>query len=167
VEGVTYSQQSAYLRTALTVARNDPRVQMFIWFIFRDDPTSAWHSGLLNNDDTTKPAFAAFTKAARLIDFRNAKIDIKPGTSNPVVRVPVWALAVRDGVGAKLGATISVYYGRRATVAQPTSTIATDGYASFRLPINKAKPNSLYTAYLTVNDLNGNQLIRQATVVVK
>jgi hypothetical protein len=166
-KGISLTQQRAYVQQTLALVAKDPRVKMFIWFIFRDDPTSAWHSGLLNNDDTTKPALAAFTKVAGQVDFRNAKIDIKPGTSNPVVRVPVWALAVRDGVGAKLGATISVYYGRRATVAQPTSTISTDGYASFRLPISKAKPNGLYTAYLTVNDLNGNQLIRRATVVVK
>src|SRR5262249_50854189 len=33
-KGVTYAQQLAYAKAALVVARNDPRVQMFIWFIF-------------------------------------------------------------------------------------------------------------------------------------
>lgn len=166
-KGVSLAQQAAYARQALGLVAKDTRVRMFIWFIFRDDPTSAWHSGLLNQDNTTKPALSAFRAAAGKIDFRNVKIEIKVGTSNPTIRVPVWALAVRDGIGAKLGATISVYYGRKGTVAQPTSTIAIDGYARFQLPITKAKPNGLYIANLTINDLNGNQLIRQATLVVR
>ena len=166
-KGVSVAQQAAYIKQALSIVRKDERIKMFIWFIFRDDPTSAWHSGLLNEDSSAKPALPAFTTAAHTIDFRNVKILIKPGASNPIVRVPIWALAARDGIGARLGATISVYYGTKATVAQPTSTIAIDGYASFRLPITKAKLNGLYVANLAINDANGNGLTRQATVLVK
>jgi hypothetical protein len=101
------------------------------------------------------------------MDDRNVKTLVRVGASNPLVRVPVWALALRDGTGAKLGATISVVYGRRTTVTQPTSTIAIDGYAAFRLPITKARPNGLYVANLKINDVNGNALERQVTVLVK
>jgi hypothetical protein len=166
-KGVSLAQQAAYVRQTLALVAKDSRVRMFIWFIFRDDPTSSWHSGLLNEDNSPKPALAAFRTAAGTIDFRNTKFDVKAGTSNPTVRVPVWTLADRDGVGAKLGATISVYYKTKATVTQPTSTIAIDGYASFRLPIAKAKPNGLYIANLVINDINGNAVARQVTVVVR
>ena len=49
-KGVTLAQQRAYLREAINIAANDPRVQMFIWFILRDDPTSAWQSGLVSRE---------------------------------------------------------------------------------------------------------------------
>src|SRR6476646_2270380 len=53
-KGVTYAQQSAYLRTALRFVANDPKVSIFIWFILRDDPTSAWQSGLVKRDGGKK-----------------------------------------------------------------------------------------------------------------
>ena len=59
-KGVTYAQQAAYVKQALTFAADDPNVQMFIWFIVRDDPTSAWQSGLVQRDGTKKPAFSTF-----------------------------------------------------------------------------------------------------------
>ena len=139
-KGVTLAQQAAYAKQALAYVRKDPLVDMFIWFIFRDDPTSTWQSGLENQDNSRKPAFSAFTAGARALDFRSPLNHIKPGASNPVVRVPVWELAARDGVGAKLGSTISVTYrGRSVSVSQPTSVIGIDGYASFRVPIVKAQ----------------------------
>jgi len=165
--GVTLAQQAAYLKQSLAIVRKDTRIRMFIWFIFRDDPTSAWHSGMLNEDSSPKPALRAFTSAARTIDFRNVETLIKPGASNPVVRVPVWALAVRDGVGAKLGATIAVDDAGKETTSQPTSTIAADGYASFPLPITRARSNGLYVATIKIGDANGNNITRQVIALVR
>jgi Cellulase (glycosyl hydrolase family 5) len=166
-KGVTLAQQAAYTKQAMTYVTSLPYVNMFIQFIFRDDPTSTWHSGLENQDNSRKPAFAAFTAGARALDFRNPLIHIKPGASNPVVRVPVWELEARDGVGAKLGATVSATYrGRSISVSQPTSTIGIDGYASFRVPIVKAKNNGLYAVYLKIGDVNGNQVNRIAQFLV-
>ncbi len=34
--GVSTATQAAYAKQALTVAKADPNVQMFIWFVFRD-----------------------------------------------------------------------------------------------------------------------------------
>src|SRR5204863_375277 len=94
---------------------------------------------------------------ARALDMRNPLVRIKPGVSNPVVRVPLWELAARDGPGAPLGSTISVTYrGKSIAVTQPTSVIASDGWASFRIPIKKAVRNGLYVAYLKIGDANGN-----------
>ena len=166
-KGVTEAQQVAYMRQAFAIARKDQRVKMFVWFIFRDDPTSAWHSGLLNEDSTPKPSLQAFFGLAQTVDVRNVQMLVKPGASNPVLRVPVWSLAARDGVGASLGATISVIYGKQTMVSQPTSTIGVDGYAAFRLPIVKAKLNGLYNVDLTIGDINGNKVVRTASVTVR
>ena len=166
-KGVTLAQQAAYVKQTLAIVRKDARVKMFTWYIFRDDPTSAWHSGLLTENSTPKPSLRVFTAAARAMDARNVQMLVKPGASNPILRVPVWALAARDGVAAKLGATVSVTYGRTTSVSQPTSTIAINGYAAFRLPITKAKLNGLYVVTLIIGDDNGNQITRHATVIVR
>jgi Cellulase (glycosyl hydrolase family 5) len=58
--GVSFAQQSAYTRQAVLFAQKDKRVQMFIWFIFRDSPTSAWQSGFFSENDVAKPALATW-----------------------------------------------------------------------------------------------------------
>jgi hypothetical protein len=40
--------------------------------------------------------------------------------------------------------------------------IASDGWASFRIPIKKAARNGLYVAYLKIGDANGNSAQRVA-----
>lgn len=161
--GVSLAKQAAYAKQTFATVRDDPNVDMFIWFIFRDDPTSTWQSGLENEDNSHKPAFRTFTAGARTLDIRNPLVNIKPGASNPTVRIPVWELAARDGPGTKLGSTISVIYrGKTVGVKQPQSVIAIDGYASFKVPITKAKKNGLYVAYFKIGDANGNQVNRVA-----
>jgi hypothetical protein len=164
-KGVTYAQQAAYAKQVLNQVGQSPYIGMFIWFIFRDDPTSTWQSGLENEDNTHKPAFATFTKGARALDVRDPVQHIKPGSSNPMLRIPVWEFEARDGVGAKLGATVSVTYRGRSVAAQPTSIIGIDGYASFRIPIVNAKKNGLYVVYLKIGDDNGNSINRVAEIL--
>ena len=167
-KGVSTSQQAAYLKQSLAIVRKDSAIQMFIWFIFRDQPVSLWHSGLLNEDATKKPSFSAFVSAAKPFDVRNPVLAVKAGSSNPVVRLPVWELLARDGPGAIVGSTISVVYrGKTVAVTQPQTTIGVAGYVSFRLPITKAKASGLYKAFLKIGDANGNSLQRTVTVVVK
>jgi hypothetical protein len=167
-KGVTPAQQAAYLKQSLAIAGKYPSVQMFIWFIFRDEPASLWYSGLLRQDASPKPSLAAFTSAAGPLDVRNPIVAVRAGTSNPTVRVPVWELLARDGVGAPVGSTISVVYqGKDVGVTQPSATIGIDGYVSFRVPITKAKQNGLYRVFLKIGDANGNSVSRTATVLVK
>jgi cellulase (glycosyl hydrolase family 5) len=66
--GVSYATQAAYAKQALTFARKDPNVQMFVWFTFRDSPGNLWKSGLEKTNGAHKPSFAAFSSLARLID---------------------------------------------------------------------------------------------------
>lgn len=59
--GVTYRAQSTYLRQAFDLAKRDPHIDMFVWFLLRDEPTLAgWQSGLLTAQGTPKPAWATF-----------------------------------------------------------------------------------------------------------
>ncbi len=56
---------------------------MFIWFILRDDPTSAWQSGLLNRNGTKKPAYNTFSALAAKYDARSPYISVKAGVPQP------------------------------------------------------------------------------------
>ena len=44
--GVTEAQQAQYLAQVMRQLKADPRVQMFVWFIFRDSANSHWQSGV-------------------------------------------------------------------------------------------------------------------------
>jgi hypothetical protein len=166
-KGVTTAQQAAFTKQAMTIVSESPYIFMFIWFIFRDDPTSTWQSGLENIDNTRKTAFATFTARARTMDMKSPIVYVKAKTSNPTIRVPVWELAARDGVGAPLGATVKTFYkNRNIAVSQPSSTIAVDGYAAFVVPLKKPPKRTTYTVSLNINDKNGNRIYRSATIIV-
>jgi hypothetical protein len=63
--GVPRELQAAYAEQALSLVAAVPRVELFVWFTFRDDPTNRWESGLLDRDGRPKPAYARFAAAAR------------------------------------------------------------------------------------------------------
>ncbi len=165
-KGVTYAQQAAYLRQALIIAAKDPKVQIFIWFILRDDPTSTWQSGLLQRDGVRKPSYASFAGLARTFDGRNPQIFVKPGVSNPLVRFSAIELASRSGIGANVGLTIAVYdNGKVIKTAQPLTKIAVDGWISFRAPIKTVK-NHTYQITIAAIDQNGNRVDRSVLLRV-
>jgi len=61
--GVSWAKQAQYLTQAFRFARANPRVDMMLWFLLRDEPTLAgWQSGLETAAGKKKPAFAAFQK---------------------------------------------------------------------------------------------------------
>jgi hypothetical protein len=63
--GVSWAKQAAYLTQAFGIARRNPRVDMMLWFLLKDEPTLAgWQSGLETVTGKKKPAFAAFAKIA-------------------------------------------------------------------------------------------------------
>jgi hypothetical protein len=158
--GVSYAQQSAYVRTALRFVAGDPNVTMFIWFILRDDPTSAWQSGLVQRNGTKKRSFATFANLAALYDGRSPQIFVKGGTNNPLVKYAALELWSRSGTGAKVGMTVAIYDNRKVLkTAQPTSVIGLDGWVSFRAPIKTVKKHNYYIT-IAANDANGNQVDR-------
>jgi len=166
--GVTVDQQATYVKQALAIAAADPRVQMFIWFTLRDEPLyETWDSGLIGQAGVRKPAFAAFADAASGLDARDPVVEVAAGTARPLLRLPLWELAVRDGVGARIGSRISVYVGgRRIGTATPQTRISVDGYASFPLPIAVVRPGVRYRVYIRdINDIHGNRVSRRAVII--
>ena len=99
--GVTPAQQAAYVRQVLNIAAGNPDVQMFIWFILRDDPTSAWQSGLLNRDGSKKPSYNVFAGLAHRYDGRGPQIFVRPNVTNPMVKFAALELWSRSGAGTK------------------------------------------------------------------
>jgi hypothetical protein len=63
--GVTLGKQAAYLTQAFAVARKNPRIDMMLWFLLKDESSVAgWQSGLLTTSGKKKPAYNAFMKMA-------------------------------------------------------------------------------------------------------
>jgi Glycosyl hydrolase catalytic core len=63
--GVSFANQARYLTQAYGIAKRHPRVDMFLWFLLRDERRAleeGWQSGLMTSAGAKKPAFAAFQR---------------------------------------------------------------------------------------------------------
>ena len=62
--GVSYAKQATYLRQSYAIARANPRIDVMIWFMLRDDTNLniGWQSGLLSASGHKKPAFRVFAR---------------------------------------------------------------------------------------------------------
>jgi len=62
--GVSYARQAAYVRQSFAIARANPRIDMMVWFILRDDTNIpvGWQSGFLTAVGKRKPAFNTFAR---------------------------------------------------------------------------------------------------------
>jgi Glycosyl hydrolase catalytic core len=61
--GVTWSKQAKYLSEAYALARKNPRVDMMIWFLIRDEARlGGWQSGFYTIGGKRKPAYTAFRR---------------------------------------------------------------------------------------------------------
>ena len=63
--GVSWAKQASYLTQAFAIARRNPRIQLMLWFLLKDEPVlSGWQSGLMTSDGRRKPAYAAFLRVS-------------------------------------------------------------------------------------------------------
>jgi hypothetical protein len=62
--GVSLANQAKYLTQSYGIARRHPRIDMFLWFLLRDERrgVDGWQSGLVTAGGAKKPAYAAFQK---------------------------------------------------------------------------------------------------------
>jgi hypothetical protein len=64
--GVSWAAQAKYLAQAFAIARKNPRIDMMIWFLMRDEPRTrgkdGWQSGLMTRAGKKKPAWTAFRR---------------------------------------------------------------------------------------------------------
>ena len=64
IVGVTLSKQAKYLTQAVSIVRANPRIDIFLWFLLRDEERlGGWQSGLTTFDDKRKTSFNAFRRA--------------------------------------------------------------------------------------------------------
>jgi hypothetical protein len=161
--GVSYALQAKYAVQALTIAKNDPNVQMFIWFVFHDSSGNPWQSGLYTSGGAQKPAYDPFGALARLID--GTMTTIKAG-SPPRVTMYMPYLAYYSQPGSVIGMT---YVVRDASgtvaVGQPVASLAGDQSITFTPAFTPAKGKT-YTVTATANEPNGHSETRTALIKV-
>ena len=59
--GVSWPKQAAYLKQAYAIAKANPRIDLFTWFLLKDNPSlGGWQSGLETVDGKKKPSYDAF-----------------------------------------------------------------------------------------------------------
>jgi Cellulase (glycosyl hydrolase family 5)/Family of unknown function (DUF5722) len=161
-KGISTSLQAAYAKQALTIARNDPDVQMFIWFTFRDSSGNPWKSGIENSDGSHKPAFSTFSSLAHTIN--GTMTTVKAGV-RPTITMYVPQLAFNAGPGATVGLTYRVFDGTKpVTVQQPTAVIGFDDSIKFVGNFTPVKGHT-YSVTADVNDANGITETETASVV--
>jgi hypothetical protein len=57
----TWAKQAQYMKQAVAIARATPRVDMFIWYLLKDETKkTGWHSGLETASGQHKPSWNAF-----------------------------------------------------------------------------------------------------------
>jgi hypothetical protein len=64
--GISWAKQALYMKQAYAMARKNPRIDMMLWFLVRDEPNlGGWQSGLETVTGRKKPAWSAFLSLAR------------------------------------------------------------------------------------------------------
>jgi hypothetical protein len=160
--GVTLATQAKYAKQALTIARQDPDVQMFIWFTFRDNAHNPWQSGLETASGSRKPAYAAFSSVARLVDGVATKVK---GGTHPTVDMFFPTLAFYTPAGTTCGLTYVVKDGGSFVAnGQPAVPMRAD--QSLSIPLDfKAVKGHTYTVSVTANDPGGHTEVVTGSVV--
>ena len=61
--GVSWRTQARYLSQSFAIARKNPRVDMMIWFLVKDERRlSGWQSGFFTAGGHRKPSYTAFRR---------------------------------------------------------------------------------------------------------
>jgi hypothetical protein len=64
--GTSWAKQALYMKQAYAIARANPRIDMFLWFLIRDEPRmGGWQSGLETTAGKRKPAWSTFVSLPR------------------------------------------------------------------------------------------------------
>lgn len=162
--GVTLAQQAAYVRQAMEILRADPRVQMFIWFIWQDSRTSLWQSGMLNLTGATKPALSRYAAEARKVDARNPVIKTRAGLRRIPVRLPLREFCVTNPPGSPIGATVRVRLGKTLVgVSQPQLALGSDCTGTTIVTVRVTRKKT-YVATFDLNDESGLTARRTVTI---
>lgn len=165
-KGVTESQQAAYIPQALAIARKDPRVQMFIWFVMQDSAGSLWQSGIYRPDGSPKPAAARFARAAAPLAAINGKVTVKGGTRNPTITVYLREYCANNPLGATVGYTVRGYLANKlVSVSQGAFPLRADCTIPVRVEKLTVAKKKSYRITVAANTLTTGEVLRTITVV--
>jgi hypothetical protein len=164
--GVSESQQASYLTQAIAIAKKDPRVPMFVWFVMRDSTGSLWQSGIYRQTGASKPSQSRFASAAGPLNPVNGKQSVKGGTKNPSVTVYLRSFCVNNAPGTPVGIESRTSLGSKVvavSLAQPNLAIdCTVAYRVTGLTVAKGKT---YKVEVNANTKNGASASRTITLV--
>lgn len=164
-KGVSEAQQAAYVKQVFGMVRKDPRVQMFVWFIFEDTRTSLWQSGLYRLNGVPKRARNVFEAAARPLDARHPVVRVKAGTT-PVVSLSARSFGATNKAGATIGIRWTAESARQtAATGQFASVLRSDGWVDVRLDGLVPQKGRTYVVQITAEDYSKNEVARTVTIV--
>ncbi|HET8743404.1 MAG TPA: cellulase family glycosylhydrolase, partial [Gaiella sp.] len=164
-KGVTEAQQAKYLPQAITMARKDQRVQMFIWFVMQDSNGSLWQSGIYRLDGTPKRAQPRFAPVAAPLDPVNGKLTVKGGTKNPLVTVYLREYCANNPTGTTVGYTVRGY--QRSTllsVGQGASPLGIDCTVRVRVNGLTVAKKKTYRVQVAANTATTAEIVRTITL---
>ena len=165
-KGVTEAQQAAYVPQAIALARKDPRIPMFVWFVFRDSSGSPWESGIYRPSGAAKPAAARWAAAAKAVDRLNGKLTVRGGTADPAVTVHLRDMCANNVPGAIVGVSARTFQGTRTVqTAQATTTLAVDCTITVRLAGLTVAGGQTYRAEIDANTATTPAKRRTITIV--
>ncbi len=165
-KGVTESQQAAYVPQAIGLARKDPRVEMFIWFVMRDSQGSPWESGIYRTDGTAKPARSRFAATARPLSPVNGSMKVKGGVREPAVTVYLRTFCTNNAIGTPVGLTSRTSLkGQLVAVSQARLSLARDCTVAYRLTGLTVQKGKVYTVSVEANTENGAAAVRTIRIV--
>ena len=167
-KGITRAQQAAYIAQAISIARQDARVSMFVWFVFRDHATSEWQSGLVTRTGAAKPALARFSAAAAAVDARNAIVKVRGGTASPVVSVSLREYGSGTTIGEPVGFNVKVLEkGKLVTSLQPSAPFRFDASGRFALTGFTPVKGHTYEVEVDANVFSGGGVVlsRRLTLI--
>ena len=126
--GVSYATQAKYIQQSISIVAGYPFVDMFIWFVFQDDPGQPWQSGVYAQNGSAKGTSPArFAASARPLDARNAALTFRGGTATPLVNVYTRRYCATDTAGTSIGmsrivTSVASFSWQRAAVRRACSS---------------------------------------------
>ena len=118
-KGVTEAQQAAYVPQAIAFAKKDPRIPMFIWFVFRDSAAARGRAASTGRRARPSPPRRSGRPQRRTTDKLNGKVTVKGGTANPLVNVNYRDMCTNNVPGAAVGVSWRAFRGTQAAQQRP------------------------------------------------
>ena len=169
-KGVTEAQQAAYVPQAIAFAKKDPRIPMFVWFVFRDSAGESVAERRLPQDgrgQAGRSEVGGRREGCR--EILNGKVSVKGGTANPLVNVNYRDMCTNNVPGTTVGVTWRAVPGNSnipAALGQTsTQCLAFDCTISVRLTGLVVAKGRTYRADIAANTATTPAKLRTITIV--